>query len=115
MRQLKTSRRFWWMVCAGLLFAQTVAVVHALWHASEAVNIAQGPLHASDPQRHDAPESALFCSFHALLGQLLTAAPGAHDGPPVKAPEASAFARPSRTLTAADLLTPRSRGPPSLL
>jgi hypothetical protein len=103
------------MVCAALLFAQTVAHVHAFWHISEDVRIAQGPVHAADPHRNDTPESAAFCSFDALLAQLLTAAPGSQDASALHAPEALAVAQRSRTFTAADLLTPRSRGPPSFL
>jgi hypothetical protein len=103
------------MVCAALLFAQTVALVHAFWHVSEEVRFAQSPSRASDPQHNDTPESAVFCSFDALLGQLLTPAPASHGASAADVPEAFAVAQRNRTFRAADLLTPRSRGPPTSL
>jgi hypothetical protein len=95
-----------------LLFAQSVALLHAFWHAAHDVGIAEQTAYAPEQPGQEAPESAAFCSFDAVLGQLLSAGPPTHDALAVFAAERSPLTHRSRAFTAADVPTPRSRGPP---
>jgi hypothetical protein len=111
---IKLKRGFLRVLCALFLFAQNVALVHAAWHASHDHGAHEEYLH-DDDHSGDAPQSAGFCSFDAVLGQVLSGAPATDATFNLAAATASAAVHCSRTLTAADLLTPRSRGPPPLL
>jgi len=102
------------VLCALVLFAQQAALTHLVWHAA-AEHSAQGEVEARAHDQTPAPKLAGLCTYDAAFGQVLggavAAVPAAAPAPAVT----QAALHPHGAYTAADALTPRSRGPPVLL
>jgi hypothetical protein len=95
------------LLVAALLFAQTSGVAHELWHASSLATHGDGD--------SKAPKGNPLCDFHTALSAVLGAVDGgSHAGSPEVQP-AVAFAGVDVAVTGRSSLTPRSRGPPTLL
>jgi hypothetical protein len=59
-----------------LLFAQQAALTHLLWHAQRTLVVERLDAATAQAKRSTGtPHIAALCSFHALLGQVLGAAP----------------------------------------
>jgi hypothetical protein len=92
-----------------LLFAQHVAFTHATWHAHGAA-----AAHQQDRNDEGSAEREL-CTLHGLFGQVVGCAPGIVVQLAVEDPVSERVAYLPQALRPATPLTPRSRGPPSLL
>ena len=102
------------VLCAFVLIAQQAALTHVVWHAAAAQS-AQEHDRASEDERVPAPELASLCAFDAAFGQVLGATPAMHFADDFERNASQGALHRSRAYTAADSLTPRSRGPPVLL
>jgi hypothetical protein len=97
-----------------LLFAQQVALTHAIWHAHGGNSSDVTTPVAAHPD-HGRPGVSTVCAFDAAFGQVLGAVSG---GGSVSVPRVSAPETPLqsfRALASRDFLHPLSRGPPPLL
>ena len=95
------------LLVVALLFAQTSGVAHELWHASSLATHSDGD--------GKTPKGNPLCDFHTALSAVLGAVDGSsHAGSPEVQP-AVAFAGFDVAVTGRSSLTPRSRGPPTLL
>ena len=110
----RLARALIYALCAFLLFAQQAALTHAVSHASPGETGQQGA-QALDDERTRAPEVASLCAYDAAFGQVLGAGPAGAQSVFAEGAVSHAPAAWSRASTAADALTPRSRGPPVLL
>jgi hypothetical protein len=103
------------LLCALLLFAQQIALGHALLHAAH-VSVEHVERASDDGQQDpNGQKVAGACSFDAVFGQVLGCAPGSQflGLPIVAVPQAL----PNRSSPAGgiEVPTPRSRGPPAYL
>lgn len=103
------------LACALLLFAQHVGLAHAIWHAAQQLPAQQ---QRADERRSDRPisrEVSRLCALDVAFAQVLGAGPlSCHDFSAEK-PTAETPAHVPGAFAAYESLTPRSRGPPSLL
>jgi len=99
------------LLVVALLFAQAVGVAHQVWHDAAPV-VAHADEATGDGK---APQKSLLCDFHTALSTVLGAVDGgSHAGSPEVQP-AVAFVGVDVSVTGRSSLTPRSRGPPTLL
>lgn len=99
-----------------MLFAQHIAVSHAVWHAHQQIPGQEQDLFESNrPDRPSSPEFSKLCAFDAAFSQVLGAAPPATYNFTADASCTDSIGREHRAIAAAELPQPRSRGPPSLL
>jgi hypothetical protein len=104
------------VICAVMLFAQHIALSHAVWHAHQQFpGQAQDVFESDRPDRPSSPELSKLCAFDAAFSQVLGAALPATYFFTADAGCIESIAREHRSAAAADLPSPRSRGPPSLL
>jgi hypothetical protein len=102
------------LLCAFLLFAQQAALAHVISHApttstQQQQSFEQGGRHSGSV------DFAGVCAFHAVFGQVLSAALGTQHAIVIDAAAAPLRLDLSGTCITADALTARSRGPPALL
>jgi hypothetical protein len=113
--QRRLSRALNQILCAFLLFAQQAALTHAVGHALAEQSTQQRAADAYEREHAPAPKLADLCAYDAAFGQVL----GGIAATPASVVPVVAVCRTvlhrSRACTAADVLTPRSRGPPVLL
>jgi hypothetical protein len=103
-------------MCAVMLFAQHIALAHAVWHAHQQLpGQKQDAFESNRPDRPKAPELSKLCAFDAAFSQVLGAAPPATHSFAADARTTEISAREHCAFSAADRPRPRSRGPPSLL
>ena len=103
------------VLCALVLFAQQAALTHLVWHAAAERSAQQDQVVAHGHDRTPAQKLAGLCAYDAAFGQVLG---GAFAAAPAALPDTAAsqaVLHPQAVFTAADALTPRSRGPPVLL
>jgi len=107
------KRRFFLLslLSALLLFAQHVALTHAVWH--QANPPAGSHALAERPAApHDSRHASTLCDFDAMLGQLLAGGAVAAAACILTTPAAHAFGLDVRHLADLTPIQPRSRGPP---
>jgi hypothetical protein len=114
---LRIKRAALQLVCALLLFAQYAGLTHAIWHAANHVpQYGQTLSGSGEPARTPAsPDASRFCDLDAMLGQVLGAGPIAAPAFHTHAPDAQTPWSAHGDFATRDTLTPRSRGPPSLV
>jgi hypothetical protein len=104
------------VICAVMLFAQHIALSHAVWHAYQQLpGQKQDASENNRPDRPSSPELSKLCAFDAAFSQVLGGAPPATYSFAADARSTETAAREHCAFAAAELPTPRSRGPPSLL
>jgi hypothetical protein len=113
--RLRLKRALLGVICGAMLFAQHIAVAHAVWHAYQQLPAQQDAFESNRPDRPSAPELSKLCAFDAAFSQVLGAAPPATYSFTANAGCSESAAREPRAFAAADLPRPRSRGPPSFL
>jgi hypothetical protein len=111
----RLTRGLIYALCAFLLFAQQAALTHAVSHATANAAGSQQGADAYEDERTRAPELVSLCAFDVSFGQLLGSGPASAHAVFAAAVGAGTATEQSRTRSAADALTPRSRGPPVLL
>ena len=103
-------------VSALLLVAQLGAVMHAVWHAAQRAPVGDRVVRAGDTTRSPTtPDVAKLCVFDAVLGQLLGGAAAATQALALHATADLLVPAAGNHLSAAEVPSPRSRGPPALL
>lgn len=103
-----TKRRLTQFLCVFLLlFAQQVAITHAVWHA-----------HAHPPTQHEDQDGASFqgglCGLHGALSQVLGGVQAAAPHLALARENTGAVVYPVRACIVLELHVPPSRGPPVL-
>ena len=103
------------LLCAFVLFAQQAALTHGVWHAAASQSAHEPHGGAHGDERTPATELSSLCVFDAAFGQVLGGAPATHQSACAETTASQRALYHGRAYTAADALTPRSRGPPALL
>ncbi len=103
------------LLCAFVLFAQQAALTHGVWHAAASQSAQQPHGGSYQNERTPAPELGALCVFDAAFGQVLGGGPATHQSAYAETTASQRALYHRRAYTAADALTPRSRGPPALL
>ena len=103
------------VLCALVLFAQQAALTHLVWHAVGERSAQQIELAVHEHERTPAQKLAGLCAYDAAFGQVLGGAFATVPAAFADAAVAQDALHPHGAYTAADALTPRSRGPPVLL
>lgn len=102
------------LLSALLLFAQHVALTHAIWHQSNAKARS-----ATLVERHSPPSESRqanpLCDFDAMLGQLLAGGAAASCAAVLAAEGTQPLISEASRLAALAPIQPRSRGPPLVL
>ena len=109
------TRRLIRVLCALMLFAQQAALTHVAAHLPVAHPAQEQQVAQEDRDTRPGSELARLCDFDAAFGQLLSGGPATHHAVFSDSAVSHAALHRSRAHTAADALTPRSRGPPVLL
>jgi hypothetical protein len=102
------------LLSALLLFAQHVALTHAVWHQANAPAGSHALAERPAPS-HDSRHASALCDFDAMLGQLLAGGAVASAACVLTSPAAHAFGLDVRHLADLTPIQPRSRGPPLAL
>lgn len=103
------------LVCALLLFAQQIALTHAIWHVSHELPAPEQHVHDRDGGHSQDTEAANLCSFDAAFGQVLGGAPITTYVFLAHAAGGASALDPQRASATQRFLAPLSRGPPSFL
>jgi hypothetical protein len=103
------------VLCAFVLLAQQAALTHVVWHAASGQSAQYDNDGAYERQRAPASDLAALCALDAAFGQILAGGPAISPSLFVCVRDSQRTADHSRGIAAADVLTPRSRGPPVLL
>jgi len=103
------------VLCAFVLFAQQGALTHVVWHAAAGQSAQEHGAAVYEHERSPAPELTGLCVFDAAFGQVLGGGPASHQSAYAETTASQRALYHGRAYTAADALTPRSRGPPALL
>jgi hypothetical protein len=111
----RVTRLLLQLLCVFLLSAQHVALTHAIWHASHDGVTDALPVSVNKPGESQEGELTALCVFDAVLGQVLGGAAPSEHSLTVDPAIAQAVLHYGGGCTVADLLAPRSRGPPVLL
>ena len=113
---LRVKRVLLGLLCALMLFAQHVALSHAVWHAYQHRPAQDQNGFQSDRQdRPSAPKVSKLCALDAAFGQVLGCAPPTAHSFPAKSASAETPLHAFGGVAAVEFLAPLSRGPPSLL
>lgn len=102
------------VLCALVLFAQQAALTHAVWHSAAGEAAQRDDAHAYPHERAPARLAGL-CAYDAVFGQVLGGAFATVAAALPNLPVTQAALHSPHASSAADVLTPRSRGPPVLL
>lgn len=111
--RLGTRRAFLALACAGLIFVQNAALVHALWHAAEPAPLLEHRLENS-PERTSPGDLFDLCVVDGVLAQVLGGGPLAQHACTVeKGTNEAVVDLPDRSHPV-DVLSASARGPPRL-
>jgi hypothetical protein len=103
------------VLCAFVLFAQQAALTHVVSHLPGTQPAHEQEIGQQGRDHSPASELASLCAFDAAFGQVLGGGPTTHHSVLSDTAVSQTALHRSRACTAADALTPRSRGPPPLL
>jgi hypothetical protein len=103
------------LACALLLFAQHVGLAHAIWHAGQQLPSQQQRVEENRPDRPASREVSRLCTLDVAFAQVLGAGPLSCLHFTAAQPVVESRGHTASVFLARASLTPRSRGPPSLL